>query len=137
MCLAVFISSDHQLPERPWADQSPGLGVSPLSERDESVRRQFERSHVYFVRAHSGCACGFSPEQEWNETARRESVAALSMYLQDALRSGPVDLFVCWHDAADFEAPPKQRFRLAPAELADRSDWTVERTFVEIQSAAH
>jgi hypothetical protein len=136
MCLAVFIASDHPLPERAWSEESPGLGVTPLPERDAPVRGQFARAHVYSVRAHSGCGCGFSPEQEWNETARRDSVTALVAYLTDVGRTGPVDLFVCWSDAADLEAEPKRRLRLAPAELGERSDWTAELTFVEIRSPA-
>lgn len=132
MCLAVFIASDHPLPSRPFSEERPAFNAGPLAEREEPVRRQFARAHVYSLGAHTGCGCGFSPQQEWEEPARRRSLAALADYVSAVVRTGPVELFVCWHDPAELEAAPERRLRLAAHELAEREDWTLERTLVEV-----
>jgi hypothetical protein len=136
MCLGVFIASDHPLSGVPWSEEQPAFHAAPLAERDEPVRRQFARAHVASLGAHTGCGCGFSPEQEWDAAARRRSVAALAAYVAEAARAGPVELFVCWRDAAEYVAAPERRLRLAPGELAERDDWTAERSLVEIQPPA-
>ena len=133
MCLAVFIASDHPLPLLPWSEREPAFSVAAVAEREHPVRRQFARAHVYSLGAHTGCGCGFSPEQEWDEPARRRSLAALANYVTAAVQAGPVELFVCWHDAAEYDAAPARRLRLAPRELAERDEWTAERSFVEIR----
>ena len=134
MCLAVFIASDHPLPARPFSAAQPAFNAEPLTERETPVRRQFARPNVYSLGAHTGCGCGFSEQQEWEEPARRGSLAALADYVADAARAGPVELFVCWHDPAEFAAAPERRLRLAPHELAERDDWTAERTLIEVRA---
>ena len=136
MCLGVFLASDHPLPELPADPARPAFSVSTLAERDNPVRRQFARAHVYSLGAHTGCGCGFSPEQEWDEGARRRSLGALADYVAEAARAGPVELFVCWRDAAEYEAAPARRLHLAPRELAEREDWTAERSLVEVRPGA-
>jgi hypothetical protein len=132
MCLAVFVASDFPLPAVRWSAERPEFAVAPLAARQEPVRRRLARPHVAALWAHTGCGCGFSHQYEWDAEARRRSAAALSAYLADAARRGPVELAVCWDDEAEYERAPERRLRLSAAELAERDDWLGERSHVEL-----
>ena len=59
MCMMVYIASDCLLPTSAWDETRPSFHVRELVERDEPVRRQFSKPHVYYVGSHEGCGCGF------------------------------------------------------------------------------
>ncbi|MBI1723316.1 MAG: hypothetical protein HYR48_05350 [Gemmatimonadetes bacterium] len=134
MCLCVFVASDHELPLIAFAADRRQFNVKELSPLEEPVRVQFSKPHVRYLGSHTDCACGFSPETEPNDSDRQRSVSALITYLDQALRLGPVELFVCWE--RDYAAPPERSLDSVIDELAARHDWLKELTFVRLAGRA-
>ncbi len=76
MCMTIYIASEYPLPTSLWDEANPCFYVSALSERDESVRRQFTKHWIYYAGSHEGCGCGF---QYGQYTGLEEDVTALAV----------------------------------------------------------
>lgn len=137
MCLAVFLASDHLLPERPWSADDPAFNVAVIGPAEEAVRKQFSKRHVVYLGAHTGCGCGFDPagdDDEGSPAVRAASRAALAEYVAAATMTDSAELFVCWE--GDGALPPATHLVMPASELAQRTDWLAELTFVEIPKSA-
>ena len=84
--MALFIAADEPLPIIAWQESEPAFHVQNPSESEQRVRRQFTKTHVYYLGAHTYCSCGFAYGQspltdeanQAEEAAGRRSVAALA-----------------------------------------------------------
>ncbi len=96
MCLTVYIASDAALALVPYLDADPRFNVRPLEQYDMAARTTIAANNVVSAGAHTGCGCGFMPDED--EPAEViASRTALQHYLKEALERGPIDLFVCWN----------------------------------------
>jgi hypothetical protein len=138
MCLAVFLATDDTAPAVPFAPGDSVFHAEPIAGafEYENVRRQFSKPHVMYLGAHSGCGCGFRPEGDapGNEVAPAASRDALRTYVETVTAAKGGEMFVCWEGA--FADAPATRLRIPASELATRTDWLDELTFVEIPRAA-
>ena len=134
MCLGIYLASDHSLPELAWTQDRPAFHVAPISESQAPVRAQFTRAQVYHLGSHTHCGCGFADAEDGTPEARATSLAALALYVTHALTLGPAEIFVCWY--GEYEKPAARRFRLTAHDLAGRTDWLAELTFVELYNPA-
>jgi hypothetical protein len=123
MCMMVYIASEYPLPTSSWDETNPCFYVETLSERDESVRRQFTKPWIYYVGSHEGCGCGFQYGQyaglEKDITAlaaARDSRHRLAEFLAVALQhQWEVELFACWD--GDQTAVVEHRGRIRASDL--------------------
>src|SRR5260370_30647533 len=122
MGMVVHLASDYSLPKSCWAPARRCFHVVEVAERDQPVRRQFSKPHVYYAGSHEGCGCGFQygeyeEEEEDAATlaAAQDSRRRLGEFLSVALQhQTPVEVFPCWNGAdAD---PPEHPWGLRPAE---------------------
>jgi len=137
MCLMVYLAADRPLPLMPRDEGRPVFLVRELTERDEPVRRQFTRAHLYYTGAYEDCGCGFQygedPEVEELEQVIRaeESRRALVKYLRNALSAVPVvELFACWD--GDQAAEPSYRSRVSPDDLLKGRTFFRERELLAV-----
>jgi hypothetical protein len=121
MCLAVYLAADRPLPLIMWNESARGFHVTELDgERDEPVRRQFTKPHVYYAGSHLICGCGFNygqdPEAEDDPeelALKAKTLSDLSDYVARAVGDGEtIQLFACWE--VDQAAPPEHRRELTP-----------------------
>ena len=123
MCMMVYVASDHPLPTSAWDEDRPGFHVEALSERDESVRRQFSKPFVYYVGSHQGCGCGFDwdvfegvseddPEFADAKASRQGLFELLALGLR---QGGELGLFACWDGNQGAESAFRGRIR--PSDL--------------------
>ena len=49
MCMVIYIASRLPLPLVPWQPDAPAFNVTPLSEYEEPVRRQFSLPNICLV----------------------------------------------------------------------------------------
>lgn len=129
MCLGVFVASGQALDLVPWDDQMPAFNVVPLSENEETVRRQFSLSHVAYAGAHTGCSCGFLSDKD-DPPAVSRSRTALVAYIRRAVHIGPVEVFVCWE--GDYEKAPQVRGERSLDALVSDDEWLQELVFTRI-----
>ena len=130
MCLAVYLGSTSPLPSVQWTDAAPAFYARPLTSHEEPVRGILPLPHLAFLGAHTGCGCGFIMDGADEPADVRHSREALARYAADALRGGPVELYVCW--GGDAELPNERRLALSPRELPERDDWLAEGTHVRL-----
>jgi hypothetical protein len=121
MCLALFIASDEPLPFVSWDARSPSFHTQALGPAEQDVLARFTKPHVYFLGAHTGCACGFNyglrdvrdADDLAEEAASHASVAALRDYVRRAVvQQGEVELFASWE--ADWHQQPEEYLRITP-----------------------
>ena len=121
MCLVVYLAADRPLPLIPWDENARGFHVTELAgEKDEPVRGQFTKPHVYYAGSQLICGCGFnygqSPESEDDPlelALKAKTLRDMSEYLARALEDGgTIELFACWE--GDQAAPPEHRRELTP-----------------------
>ena len=89
---------------------------------------------MYSLGAHTGCGCGFLTDGAEHPGGVRRSREALAAYAAAALRSGPVELYVCWN--GDVGDGYRQQLTLAADELTTREDWLEEGTHVRLPPRA-
>lgn len=130
MCLAVFLAAEHELPTVAWSQDRPGFNAGPVERFEESVRGKVSLPVVRSLGAHTGCGCGFLNDGAANGEDGRQSREALAAYAAQALRSGPVELYVCWN--GDVEEDYHQQLTLTVNELTTREDWLEEGTHVRL-----
>ena len=130
MCLAVFLAAEHELPTVEWSHDRPGFNAGPLEPFEESVRGKVSLPVVHSLGAHSGYGCGFLNDGAENPDDVHRSREALAAYAAQALRSGPVELYVCWN--GDTEDGYHEQLTLAVNELLTREDWLEEGAHVRL-----
>ena len=120
MCMALFAAAAEPVDLISWTEQAPAFNVKAIEPRESTVARQFTKPHIYYVGAHTRCACGFvygqpfpPPDNKSDEAAARVSVAALQQWLHDCVDDlGEVELYACWE--GDWAAEPVQRLHVTP-----------------------
>jgi hypothetical protein len=139
MCMAVYIAADRPLSLVAWDDTHPAFHVNALAQREEPVRVQFTKEHVFHAGAHEGCGCGFQlgeyPELQAPDeaSARRASLSRFAAYLeQEIARVGPIELFACWE--GDQQAPVEHRRCLTPDSLRRDDFFFLEKEFSVVQA---
>ncbi len=118
----IYIAADKNLPQIPWDENNPGFHVTPLTEVEKDVAKQFTKSYVFYAGSHEGCGCGFSfgqmpiddEEDEKQDKAARKSNEALKQYLIENL--GSIEVFACWD--GDQTMHPKTKMTLDPHEIS-------------------
>ncbi|HEX5217721.1 MAG TPA: hypothetical protein VFV98_19810 [Vicinamibacterales bacterium] len=118
--MVLFAAAGEPLGLIEWTEQAPAFNVKMIGPDEQPVARQFTRPHIYYVGAHTRCACGFvygqpfpPPDNEAEEAAGRASVAALQQWLHDRVDGlGEIELYACWH--GDWTADPVQRLHVTP-----------------------
>ena len=130
MCLAVYLGAASPLPPVQWTDAEPAFYARPLTSHEDSVRGVLPLPHLAYLGAHTGCGCGFIMDGADEPADVRRSREALARYASDALRSGAVELYVCW--GGDAALPKARTLTLPPAELPERDDWLAEGTHVRL-----
>jgi hypothetical protein len=134
MCLVVYSGSPAPLPLVPWTESAPAFNVRTLAPHEEAVRRVLSHPHLATLGAHTGCGCGFLMDGAEVPADVTRSRAALARYATEALRNGPMELYVCWN--GDEDAPGEHELTLATNELLERDDWLQERTHVRLVATA-
>ena len=132
MCLVVFVGTTAPPALVSFTESAPAFNARPLAPHEEPVRQMLPFPHLATLGAHTGCGCGFMTDGADDPADVRRSRAALVHYLDEALRDGPVELYVCWN--GDESAPSERRMTLAPDDLLERDDWLQERTHVHLAS---
>ena len=103
MCLVAYIAAAEELPTLDWNHEIPAFHVKNIDEGIEKVRGQFRLPFVYYLGSHEGCGCGFnrgsaSPSEPHQVEAVRQTLAALTRYLQEAVSQvGTIELYTCWN----------------------------------------
>ena len=105
MCLAVYIASDHELPEIDWDELDPKFYVEIIDAHEEKIDRHLRLPYVAYAGSNHGCGCGFRkpvdmPEEYLEPGELEESQAnynALASYLENMKKSGAsCEIYVCW-----------------------------------------
>jgi hypothetical protein len=136
MCWVLYVAADRPLPLQPFDGRAPSFNVAELTPHEHVVRRQFSKSYVYSVGAHTLCGCGFdrgqaNPDHPEELAATEASLVHLRSYLGEALRAaGPLELFACWD--GDQGAEPDNRLKRQLSDFDERMDWFPDRTFIEL-----
>ncbi len=108
MCLVLYMSSDRMRPTIAWDEATPSFHV--LSEDPDSLRtrKQFSKSHIYYLGSDNGCGCGFSREyddciDDPNELKSKDSNRRLlHKYLSECLTDEQsLELYSCWSGDED------------------------------------
>lgn len=141
MCMMVYIASDYALPTSTWDEARPCFYVGALSERDESVRRQFTKPCIYYAGSHEGCGCGFQYGQYEGLEEDADALAAahdsrrrLAEFLAVALQhQSEVELFACWD--GDQAVEPEHRDRMRPSDLLRDRAFFREKEFLTVSEA--
>src|SRR5687767_10227549 len=130
MCLSVYLASAQALPAIAWSKERPAFNAGPLEPFEESVRPWLSLPHIASLGAHTSCGCGFLNDGAADLADVRASREALATYAANALRVGPVELYVCWN--GDAEEALAQQLVLTVQALVDREDWLEEGTHVRL-----
>jgi hypothetical protein len=137
MCMILYMASRSQPPLIPWDDSAPAFAVTP-SRCHALPANRFSLSHVVEIGASEGCGCGFAirsgnpPAAQSFELSDQsvEDRRRLLDYLDDRVRGGPVELWMCW--SGDEAVPEEQTLTLSMEELRRNFDVLAERTFVRL-----
>ena len=139
MCLAVYIASDHELPEIDWDESDPKFYVEIIDGREAKIDRHLKLPHVAYAGSSQGCGCGFRkpvdmPEELLAPGESEESQAnydALASYIENMQKSGAsCEIYVCWE--GDQGQPSEFRSRITTEELASREFVLAEKTLYEL-----
>ncbi|MFN7941590.1 MAG: hypothetical protein U0X73_08305 [Thermoanaerobaculia bacterium] len=115
MCRAFYLATDSPVALIPWNKAAPEFNVVPLSEVDSTVLSQFSKPSVVYVGAHTGCSCGFFPEDE-DDARALESAERLRAFLARVIaEQGDAEFFACWE--GDQNVPPGEEVELSPSEF--------------------
>lgn len=132
MCMAVYISSDIELPIITWDEKNPSFFAE--KESTDHTNKFFSKPHSYYLGAFEGCSCGFEyidcfvekddPEEIKENELKKECMQKLVQYLKDALKkTRELELLICWED--EEKDPPTKRGTVTLDEL-DEPYWVFE-----------
>jgi hypothetical protein len=113
MCRAFYLATDLPVSLIPWDEAAPAFNVVPLSDEESEVVRQFSKPHVVYLGAHTGCSCGFAPEDE-NDAQASRSAHELRAFLSRVVdEQGKAEFFACWEGEQAHE--PGARLEISPS----------------------
>ena len=139
MCLAVYIASDHGLPEIDWDESDPKFYVEIIDGRERKIDKHLKLPNVAYAGSNQGCGCGFRkrtdmPEELLEPNELEESQAnynALASYVENMKKSGAsCEIYVCWE--GDQKYPSEFKSRISSEELASKEFVFEEKTYYEI-----
>jgi hypothetical protein len=139
MCLAVYIASDHELPEISWDETDPQFYVEIIDSHEEKIDRHLTLPQVAYAGSNQGCGCGFlkpidMPEEllEPNELEESQlNYNALASYIADLRKTGAsCEIYVCWE--GDQAHPSEFKSRITTEKLASRDFVLEEKTYYEL-----
>ena len=139
MCLAVYIASDHELPEIGWDESDPKFHVEIIDGSDEKMDKHLKLPNVAYLGSHQGCGCGFRkpiniPEDLLEPNELEESQAdynALASYIKNLQNSGAsCEIYACWE--GDEEHHSEYKSRVTTEELASKEFRLQEKTYYEL-----
>lgn len=130
MCRYVYLASDAPLPLIKWDEGQPAFNVAELLDYDREVAKQFTKSNIVFLGAHTGCSCGFycdsepptNESEEIEDRAARESMQTLIRYLSQQAQKSSLEMFTCWN--GDQGEPPVETLTVSP-DFFDGSEFPV------------
>ena len=139
MCQMVFVGADGPLPLIPWDKDCMAFHARVLDAKEDAVRTQFSKSHIYYLGGSEGCGCSFGEADVPLEilepdalALQRKDIGALREYLVDALRvQGNLELYVVQWD--DMDKPPLWRGSISPDEISGDSLAFANREFLVVQ----
>lgn len=144
MCLAVYIASNHELPEIEWDESDPGFYVEIIDGRESKMDKHLKLPNVAYAGSNQGCGCGFLkpidvPEALLEPDELEESQAnydALASYMENLLKSGACcEIYACWE--GDERHPSEFKSRITTDELASKEFVLEEETCYELAQQAH
>ena len=130
MCIAVYVASDHPLPETAAAG-CDGLALGQTSdEMRQLLQHALPLKHIAYIGPKESCGCDFELYREPDPALYEPSDLAtqLAMYFDGLARAGPARLLVCW--LGDEARRPEVTAELGGALLRDRLNDLAERTLV-------
>jgi len=139
MCLAVYIASDHELPEISWDESNPQFYVETIEGREGKIDRHLTLSHVAYAGSNQGCGCGFNkpidmPEELLEPKELEEAQSnydALADYIKKLKKLGAsFEIYVCWE--GEQAHPSKSKSRITTEELASKDFVLEEKTYYEL-----
>jgi hypothetical protein len=83
MCFVLYVGTTNPLPRRKFDEDSLGLSVEPLTDRDAGIKQYFGNPEVQYVGSTSGCGCDFPhatlqngqwPEIEYTEEVEKDDL---------------------------------------------------------------
>ena len=129
--MVVYIASRAPLPLINWQQDAPAFNVTVLTEREQSVLRQFSSQNVRQAGSHTSCGCGFNEGREYpevcnNPAAERADALESSMRLARYVRKHQVDqIYACW--SGDEGELKKFERRIRPDDLIEPKFFFRER----------
>ena len=130
MCIAVYVASDHPLPE-PAAAGCNGLAIAQVSpETRELLQHALPLEHVAYIGPKEACGCDFELYCEPDPTLYEASDLAIELarYFDDLAKAGSARLWVCW--LGDEARRPEVTVELGGALLRERLNELAKRTLV-------
>jgi len=124
-CSQLYVGAARRLRE----GDSEFIGVKRLGGPDEDykpVASVLKLPHLYYLRSHAGCGCGWEylkVDTEWDQR-NLASLKALETYLREEVKSGPVLLLSSCVDSLG-EAPPARDLRRIDELFAEFDGWRV------------
>ena len=113
MCQNIYISSNKELPEIDWDENSPGFYIKKVDNPDliKSLKEITESEFFYEALSHMGCSCGLC-YAEWlnedNPKQRRQDVRKFAEYIDANKKNNLVKIFSTdWTEFPD-EYPKKE-----------------------------
>ena len=139
MCLAVYIASNHELPEIPWDESAPQFYVVNIDGHEERIDKHLTLPNVAYAGSNQGCGCGFIkpidvPVEYLQPNELEESQSnyvALAIYIEKLKESGAAcEMYVCWE--GDQLHPSEFKVRITTEELASRNFELMQKTYYEL-----
>ena len=105
MCMALYISSDNELPLIEWREGETPICVSALnasSKEDEFASECLTKLYKYYVGSWQGCSCGFTFDfsgenyDEEENVLSKQSVETLFKYIQANVEGAECELLSFW-----------------------------------------
>ena len=139
MCLAVYIASDHELPEIPWDDSDPQFYIEIIDQHAAKIDRHLTPPYVAYAGSNQGCGCGFIkpvdiPEEFLEPKELEESQSnydALANYIARLNEFGAsCEIYVCWE--GEQAHPLEFKSRITTEKLASKDFVFEQKTYYEL-----
>ena len=147
MCFVLYVGTTTPIARKEWRNETPGISVKSLSEREEPIRKHFSKPEVQYVGSTSGCGCDFGsvmfqnggwpwwddgevdPGQERREQQSRQGLVAQLRATGEEI----IELYGIWDGDFDFNTPPQIREEVTLDSLLDRDFRFKEQGFYAVR----